>query len=93
MERRLRRALLLFLRGSLRLELLQLVPDEGYVLNIKKGDVNDDADDQEGARTLHILEHACVQRLAANRFNNAQNNMPAVENWNREHINNGKVHI
>src|SRR5207253_5537050 len=66
---------------------------EWQILHVEKADVSNRADDQNRANALHYFEHAHVQRLAPDRFDQSKQNMSAVEHRDRQHVQNGEVHV
>src|SRR5947208_5044202 len=73
------------------LELIELALHPGQVLHVVKGDVDHVADNENGAGGLHDLEHPDIDRLAPHTFHQSKGDVPAIEHWNRQHIQNRQV--
>src|SRR4029450_2214147 len=86
------RSLLIF-RRRLRLELIERFADKWQILHVEERDVEHIADDHYGAACLYDLQHTHVHWPAADRFDDCQYNVAAIENWNRQHVQDRQVHI
>src|SRR6266404_2481978 len=86
-----------FLRGFrlrwLGFELIELALYERQILHVEEGDVEHVADDQHSAACLDDFEKAHVYWFAADRFDEREHDMAAIEHWNWQHVQNGKVHV
>ena len=74
-------------------ELVELALYEWQILDVEKGDVKHVADDQHGAAGLDNLEEAHIYWFAADGFDKREHDVAAIQHWNWEHVQNGKVHI
>src|SRR5438270_7979118 len=74
-------------------ELVELALYEGQILHVEEGDIDHVANDQDGTARLDDLEQAHVYRSPADRFDEREHDMAAIEHWNWQHVQNGKVHI
>src|SRR5262249_47638309 len=74
-------------------ELIEFFADKRQILYIEESDIEHVTDDHCRAACLHDLKHAHVHRFPAYGFDDRQHNVTTVENWNRQHVQNRKVHI
>src|SRR5438034_426710 len=79
--------------ARLRLKLVELLSDERQILHVEKCDIQHVTDNQHGAARLYHFQHMHVYRSATYRFNNGEQNMPAVEHGYRQHVQNREVHV
>src|SRR5947207_15657387 len=79
--------------GGLCFELVQPFPDKRQVLHVEESDVEHVTDDHYGAAGLNNFQHAHVHGFTPHRFDERQDDMPAVEHGNRSHVQNREVYI
>ena len=71
-------------RGSLGLFGHFLLPCDKHVSDVEEGHVKHETNQEHGASRLDRFEDANVDRLAANALDNGKNDMPAVEDRERQ---------
>src|SRR5437879_13607984 len=84
--------LLRMVRGRGRLELIELFADKRQILHVEERDVEHVTDDDYSAACLYDLQHTHVHRPPTDRFDDRQYNVATIENWNRQHVPDSKVH-
>src|SRR6266404_4709187 len=87
------RFLLGFRRRWLGFELIEFALYERQVLDIEEGDIEHIANDKDGATRLDDFKQAHVYRFAADRFDEREHDVAAIQHWNWQHVQNGKVYV
>src|SRR6476659_6669604 len=72
-------------RSFLRAQFAVAVSPE-QIANVEEADVKHVTDDQGRAAALDPFEDPHVHRFAPHAFDDRQDNVAAVENWNRKHV-------
>src|SRR5690242_20168785 len=69
-----------------RFEVVESFSDKWQILYVEESDVDHITDDYHCAACLNHLQHTHVYRFTAYGFDDGQNDVTAVENWNRQHV-------
>src|SRR5215831_4008246 len=65
----------------------------GQILDVVKGDVNHEHDKRGGTAGLNHADNSMADWLASNAFDEREEDMTAVEHWNREHVQECEVDV
>src|SRR6266516_4762965 len=66
---------------------------ERQILDIEKADISNRANDQNRAGALDNFEHADVERFAPDRLNKPKQDVPTVQHWNWQHVQDREIDV